>query len=197
MDSQGIEGQKPQEKISPEKTAEHNLRREFDNQRTLGRAIIGLSVDREDQRLTPYIDSSLFPKDEMGFLQSKPEGQNIDQVDIDNATRVSFGLTLEAAAQIAEVQLPRHGQIREDPESLEQIMRMLKAGRNIGEDLLKNKPQVIEDETKKVVARRLKVTPDKVQMNQEQLINWSEQQLGTAYARIGRGAQAISGYLGR
>lgn len=119
MDSQGAENQKPQEQTSPEKTAEHNLKREFANQSALGRAVLDLAENREQQRLTPWLDSRLFPKEEFTHLRPKPEGQSVTQEDIDNAKRVSFGLTLEAAAQIVEVGLPRHGQIREDPESLE------------------------------------------------------------------------------
>lgn len=76
-------------------------------------------------------------------------------------------------------------------------MRILRAGGNLQDDFLKNNPKIFEDETKKVVARRLKVTPDKVEMNGDQLKNWSEQQLGSAYNRISQGAQAVNNYFQR
>lgn len=191
---QGTLDQQPKTPDESKTESQGLLIREFNNYRGFGTMIGRIAQERDERRLVPYLDSKLFPREEYSFLQPKPEGQDVTQEDVAKAAKGAFGVALEVAAQISEVQLARHGQIREDSESLEQMMRMLKGAENIRTDLMETNPQAVEDESRKAVARRLKVAPDQVQMSQDQLTQWARKQLDTAYKRIYKGADALSRY---
>jgi hypothetical protein len=87
--------------------------RDFDTEARLGRGIFRLTADREEQRLTPYLDTKKFSKENLIALGERTGEEPITQEEVQKAKEASFGIALEAATQIAKVRLPRGGGIKD------------------------------------------------------------------------------------
>ncbi len=184
---------------SPESVVEQaaDLSKEYLAASKLGREVLGVVQHREQRRLTPFNDPRRFPPEDVRAVQTKRPDVNSTEEDIRNAERASFSLALEAATQVAEVQLPRTGGINEDLDPLEALARVIRNGYNTGTELNKEDHQGVMDAAKAAIARRTGVTPDKVTWDDKKIEGWISEQFNTANQRLTRSVQAIRGYVGR
>lgn len=162
----------------------------------LGRSFLAILKEREDGRLTPYVDLTKFDRTDMAAISNRRDG-SISEPDVQEAKRGSLAIALETATQIAEVQLPRTSGVRENLGNLEDLTRMLR-GTAVGiQQLIRENPAMVAGEMRKVVARRLKVLPIQVRLTDQQLTTLAGEQYQKAFGRIFRASQAIAGYHGR
>ena len=179
-----------------ESREDERLRRDFKEAAKLGRNWMGLIEEREGRKYTPYLSSRLIPRDYIQQIGQKENGEvPPTPEDIEAALRASLGITLEAATQISEVRLPGRGQVRESLESLEQMFTLLKNGNAILGDLLKNNPQMVREEMRKVIACRQRRAPGEVNLPNTSLDNKAREVLSAAGNRIVRAKEALGQYL--
>ena len=163
----------------------------------IGRGAVNVAADREQRRLTEYVDKRLFPTEAYAGLVPKEPAQVTDQ-DIQAALQSSFALALETAAQVAEAELPSSGLVREDTDSLRVIMEILRGGRSMAEDQLKRGDNTaILSETRKAIARRKGVRADELQLTDAQLLRQFERLYEVAGTRIGSALAALTAYSQR
>lgn len=184
---------------TPESDVEQtaNLKKEYLAASKLGREVLGVVQHREQRRLTPFNDPRRFPSEDVRAVQTKRPDVNSTEEDIKNAERASFSLALEAATQVAEVQLPRTGGVREELDPLEALARIVKKGYSVGVELSKEDRQGMMDVAKSAIARRERVTPDKITWDDKKIESWAIEQFDAANKRLARSVQAIRGYVGR
>ena len=184
-----------QEIVPP--TENQRKKEAYDGAARLGRNTVNLAKQRTEQRLTPFVDPHRLPREDIAKLDNKEQAE-ISEEDIQQALESSFAIILETAAQVAEVKLPS-GQVREDLESIVALGGNLKAGvklaRELGDET--RQKEIILRETRKVLARRSNVSPESLQLTDEELQQRFDQMYGTALTRIGRSIEALRGYFGR
>lgn len=172
------------------------LQRQYEQAALLGRTILAITKRREDNRYTPLTNSQRFPNEDIAAV--KKQGDEVaDENYVVEATRGSYALALEAATQIGEFRAPQGVGIREDTDSLNGLIQLIRAGGTLNQDLMTQDPSLVVSEMRKVIARRQKVTPDQVKQTDQELLAIADQQFKKAFRSLAQKAQALAGYHGR
>lgn len=172
------------------------LQRQYEQVALLGRRILAITKQREDNRYTPLTNSQRFINEDIAAVK-KQQSEVTSESDVAEATRGSYALALEAATQIGEFRAPPNMGIREDTDSLKGLIQVIRAGGTLNQDLIKQNPSLVVTEMRKLIAIRQRVTPDKVQQTDEQLLALADQQFNKAFGSLNQKAQALAGYHGR
>lgn len=185
----------PQPEGEPERQTE--AMGNYENAAKLGKWVSKIVREREDSRLTPYTKLEQFDREDLKAVHAKSRGDDITEADVIEAKRGSLALAYEAAFQVSEAQLPR-GPIREDTDSLADLRRVVIGGAKLSENLFKegHKDLVIE-QIRNTVARRLKKPPSEVALSDTQLIDMRDEKISSAAIRLKKAHDALSEYLGR
>ncbi len=180
---------------SAEKPTE--LQNQYERVSNLGRTVLAISQDREANRWTPFTRTRNFPTEDTLSIRKRQTGESISENDINEAQRGTLAIALEAATQINEYRPSANTGIRENADSLAQLINAIKQGGVLNLDLIKQNPSLVAAEMKKIISRRPKKSPDSAELTDEQLTALADQQFRNAYGRLNRSNQALLGYLGR
>lgn len=177
-------------------SAQEKLKRGHDKEAALGRGFFRLAASRQEQRLTAYLDTGKYPKDLLAKIGEVSKETDLTSKMMEEARQASFGIALESAAQISEVQLPRAGGMREDINSLGTLVASVRGGEKLGKELLDSKQiKLVADLARETMARRLGKPSAEIQMPDAQALAWAQEQFTKANARLGRGYEALKAYL--
>lgn len=169
---------------SPKTEPAENLKKDYLDASKLGREVVGVVRYREDQRLTPFTDPRRFSREDFRAVQPRSSDMNLTKEDITNARRGSFSLALETAVQVAEAELPRTGGVREELDPLEALARIVKKGYSVGVELSQEDRQGMMDVAKAAIARRARVTPDKITWDDKKIESWAIEQFNVANVTV-------------
>lgn len=173
------------------------LRNQYELVSTPGRTVLAVTQDREAHKWTPFTQTGRFPTEDTLTIRKRQAGESISESDIAEAQRVSLAIALEAATQINEFRPSANAGIRENQDSLTQLMQAIRQGGILNYDLIKQNPSLVAAAMKKVISRRQKASPDSPELTEEQLTTLADQQFRNALGRLNKSAKALSGYLGR
>lgn len=188
---QPIQGQENR----PAQTSENLHQYEVDAR--LGRGILNITKDRENRRLTSFVDGTRFDQADVLAVRRRHQNEALTDIDVAEARRASAGIALEMATQINEVQLPRTAGVNEDLKSLEDMIQGIRLGSTSVKEYTKDNPSILIQEARKVIARRQKISPEQVKLTDQQLIAYTQEQYEKAFRRLSKGAEALRGYFGR
>jgi hypothetical protein len=169
----------------------------FDKAAGIGRGILHSARERERQRLTPYLDARKFPEELIARVGQKSKEEPVTLEDIQNAKKASLGIAVEAATQIAEVQLPRGSGVSEDLESLDGLGLLIQQGSGLVEELSGKEPGLLREQVKEVIARRLGKKPEEIEKSDAELDSFLEEQFRISLERVGRASGALRAYWGK
>lgn len=173
------------------------LQNRYEQVSNLGRTVLAISQDREANRWTPFTQTQRFPSEDTFTIRKRQPGESINENDINDAQRGTLAITLEAATQINEFRPSANAGIRENADSLAQLINAIRQGGALNFDLIKQNPSLVAAEMKKIISRRSKRSPDSAELTVEQLTALADQQFRNAYGRLSKSNQALLGYLGR
>jgi len=169
--------------------------RDYNEASKLGRTIVATSKERGDRKLTPFTDEKKLSPDSLGKIGPK-SAESISDAEIQSASVASFSIALETAVQITEARLNPNAPIREDINSLEQMMRCLKGGvevaKKFGDQEAQNK--VIIQETRKILAKKNTVPVDELKMEDKQILEQFNRWYGAAIKRINTSLELARSY---
>jgi hypothetical protein len=172
------------------------LLKQYDNEAMAGRGLLNLVLSRQKNGFTPYIDIGKFP-DSLKECVSK-EAKDLNSISTDDIAKVSeakFGIMLETAAQISEVNLPRGGPVREDLGSLKALYKALQDGNEERKMLEAGNTEVLLDQARNVMARRSGKSADNTELDSATLKNWVGGQFDNSLSKIKRSLDLLSNYL--
>jgi hypothetical protein len=175
---------------------QERLRRDYDKEALLGRGLFRCASERESRGF-PFTDTRRVPKDLLSAIGTVPNETQLTAEDVNRAKMASYGIALELAAQVSEAPLLRNGRVRDEPDSLEALAAGLRKGSGLGKEYLQSNPNIVIEQAREAVARRLNKPVSEVQLGDQQLISWVNEQFGKANVRLGKSAQALRDYFGR
>lgn len=183
---------------STEQTDQEKLRREYEEAAVLGRKVIEVTRGRAIARFTPFLDAAHFLGDDIKAVDKKEENDVITPEDVKKASLKSFALSLEAATQIGETAARMNQrQVRDDPDSLEDLAKITQAGFQAQERLDKEGlHQETAAEVKAVLSRRIEGDDKTILMTDEEALEWSKKELRRTNATIRQKEGLLRAYFG-
>ena len=146
----------------------------------------------------PYLDPQIFPAQDIEAVKPRAgDTTPLAEGDIAKARKGAVALAIETAAQIAEAQAPRNPAVREELESLESVLSLVRRGNGFVIQVEAQNPQDIVISAREALARRQKVPLEQIKLTDDELIKWSNDNFRLAGQRIGRSVNAIKEYLRR
>lgn len=161
--------------------------------RLLGRSALGVAKERDAQRLTPWTDISKYPHTDIQAVARRQSTDLISEADIQEAHRGSFALVLETAVQVCEAR-PRQPGLREETDSLERLLKIIRAGYNRMHEMVDlGQGDIVATEVAAALGRR-QIKPSAEQTTDESLRAWAEQQFNAAGRGIQRRLSVLDAY---
>lgn len=156
----------------------------------LGRGVVAESQQRQQQSLIPYLKPEAFNPKDVAALKGR---EQISSQDIIEAERASLTLALQAADQIARVELPRRPAGRAlRPQAIQaEVDSFTRLDGILGKSFFRAKKMIEEgraneliQEARKVIAQAEQTTPDKIEASDQEILQWVENTIQTAGQRI-------------
>lgn len=164
----------------------------------IGNRVLGVARERAENRYSmPYLDPQRFSSEDIDAIRLKSNDPPLSEEVVARARKGAVALAIEAAAQIAEAQVPRSSRVKEELESLEAVFTLVKSGHGFLIQTEAQNPRAVIQSSREALARRQKIQPELVKLTDEELKKWSNDNFQRAGQRINRSLQAVRGYLGR
>ncbi len=169
---------------------QEQLRQQFEQARRLGQDFYAESRRRENRDLSPYLNQRRFNPEDVKALQNR---EQISVEDIAEAERASLAVSLQAADQVARVELPRQRAERalkrrtleDEVDSLKKVDGMLGAGFRRTQSMIKEgRATEVVQEARKVIAYSKKTAPDKIKASDKQVLEWVQNTIHSAGRRV-------------
>lgn len=129
--------------------------REFGDAAQTGKMILEIARERVDNRYSmPYLDPQRFSPQDIYAIRARPGNFPLTEEDLAEARKGAVSLAIEAAAQIAEAQVPRSARVREELGSLEKVFTLVKRGHGFVIQVEAQNPPVVIQSSREAIARR-------------------------------------------
>lgn len=178
---------------------ERDLKKELSEAKDPGKLVLRVADERAirpkfgvRRYSMPMLNSSLFPRDLVKTIVS--EKPDLSEDDIKEAREASAALMIEAAVQIIEAK-PIGSQVIEDPNSIDQMRKMVNRGGGMMIQLEASEPETVVRIARGALERRN--AQNSKSWDERKVLDWTKGVFTKADNRLGEINNAISRYSRR
>jgi hypothetical protein len=177
---------------------ERNLNQELAQASEIGRIVLTVARERTvapqfrvKRYSMPLLEPEEFPFGAVGVLTEKRD--LITEADVKAAKEASMVLAIEAAAQIIEAK-PTSGWVIDDPNSLQQMGRMISRARGLALQLETIEPSAIIKGGKLAIEKRKGVRglEEAENWNDQQVLAWTKEIFNNASSRLAKKIETVN-----